>query len=202
MTLPVPSSGADTWSCHSSDSAQCLPDSSGVRPALSLRQAGHSGQEVWLLLSPHLHTRGSLGSLSHHRPVPTPSPPQVQAHGLPRVLRQGQYSHVKSANFIYLNFQTKNIRRAPFYILSIGNAVLMIVVMILHDLCDYNNNCSHSFTKVTPVTCEWIIIMISDTSDSGGLSEGSDNSGVHGGHLPGGVLHHPLGRVQQRPVSS
>ena len=45
--------------------------------------------------------------------------------------------------------QTKNIRRAPFYILSIGNAVLMIVVMILHDLCDYNHNCSHSFTKVT-----------------------------------------------------
>ena len=50
---------------------------------------------------------------------------------------------------IPFHFQTKNIRRAPFYILSIGNAVLMIVVMILHDLCDYNHNCSHSFTKVT-----------------------------------------------------
>ena len=50
----------------------------------------------------------------------------------------------------YLEFyiKTKNIRRAPFYILSIGNAVLMIVVMILHDLCDSNKQCSHTFTKV------------------------------------------------------
>ena len=50
----------------------------------------------------------------------------------------------------YLEFyvRTKNIRRAPFYILSVGNAVLMIVVMILHDLCDSNSSCSHTFTKV------------------------------------------------------
>jgi len=60
------------------------------------------------------------------------------------------HHHHKSRLSGYLEFyvKTKNIRRAPFYILSIGNAVLMIVVMILHDLCDYNNNCSHSFTKV------------------------------------------------------
>ena len=50
----------------------------------------------------------------------------------------------------YLDFyiRTKNIRRAPFYILSVGNAVLMIVVMILHDLCDTGKGCSHTFTKV------------------------------------------------------
>ena len=45
--------------------------------------------------------------------------------------------------------KTKNVRRAPFYILSIGNAVLMIVVMILHDLCDSNKKCSHTLTKVS-----------------------------------------------------
>ena len=65
----------------------------------------------------------------------------------------------------YLEFyiETKNRRRIPFYILSIGNAImlpiltnpnqgnaiLMIVVMILHDLCDSNdNNCIHAFSKV------------------------------------------------------
>ena len=33
-------------------------------------------------------------------------------------------------------------------ILQVGNAVLMIVVMILHDLCDGGKGCSHTFTKV------------------------------------------------------
>merc|ERR1712025_907546 len=60
------------------------------------------------------------------------------------------YHHHKSRLQGYLEFyvRTKNIRRAPFYILSVGNAVLMIVVMILHDLCDSNNSCTHTFTKV------------------------------------------------------
>jgi len=60
------------------------------------------------------------------------------------------YHHHKSRLQGYLEFyvRTKNIRRAPFYILSVGNAVLMIVVMILHDLCDSNTSCSHTFTKV------------------------------------------------------
>jgi len=51
----------------------------------------------------------------------------------------------------YLEFylKTKNIRRAPFYILSAGNAILMIVVMILYDFCNDNNNeCSSTLTKV------------------------------------------------------
>merc|ERR1712156_787486 len=44
------------------------------------------------------------------------------------------HHHHKSRLQGYLEFyvKTKNVRRAPFYILSIGNAVLMIVVMILH----------------------------------------------------------------------
>merc|ERR1712228_256142 len=60
------------------------------------------------------------------------------------------YHHHKSRLQGYLEFyvRTKNIRRAPFYILSVGNAVLMIVVMILHDLCDGGKGCSHTFTKV------------------------------------------------------
>merc|ERR1719430_29715 len=60
------------------------------------------------------------------------------------------HHHHKSRLQGYLDFyvKTKNIRRAPFYILSVGNAVLMIVVMILHDLCDNNQHCSRTFTKV------------------------------------------------------
>jgi len=59
------------------------------------------------------------------------------------------HHHHKSRLEGYLEFyvRTKNIRRAPFYILSVGNAVLMIVVMVLHDLCD-SEPCSHTFTKV------------------------------------------------------
>merc|ERR1712179_92971 len=67
--------------------------------------------------------------------------------GIDQFLHHG---HHKSRLQGYLEFyvRTKNIRRAPFYILSVGNAVLMIVVMILHDLCDSNNSCTHTFTKV------------------------------------------------------
>jgi len=60
------------------------------------------------------------------------------------------HHHHKSRLQGYLEFyvRTKNIRRAPFYILSVGNAVLMIVVMILHDLCEDEHMCSHTFSKV------------------------------------------------------
>ena len=44
-------------------------------------------------------------------------------------------------------FRTKNVRRTPFYLVSAGNAVLMFVVVLLHDLCDNHPTCSH-FTKV------------------------------------------------------
>jgi len=60
------------------------------------------------------------------------------------------FAHHKSRLLGYLEFytKTKNIRRAPFYLVSAGNFVLMLVVIILHDLCDDNPGCSHSFTKV------------------------------------------------------
>jgi len=61
------------------------------------------------------------------------------------------YHHHKSRLNGYLDFyiKTKNIRRSPFYLVSAGNAILMIVVIILHDLCDTSaNNCIHTFTKV------------------------------------------------------
>jgi hypothetical protein len=45
-------------------------------------------------------------------------------------------------------FRTKNARRAPFYIISAGNAVLMTVVIILHDICDNSPTCVRSFAKV------------------------------------------------------
>lgn len=47
---------------------------------------------------------------------------------------------------IYLCFQ-KNIRRTPFYLVSIGNAVLLITVTALNDYCD-QNHCQDKFTKV------------------------------------------------------
>jgi len=74
------------------------------------------------------------------------------------------HHHHKSRLEGYLEFyvRTKNIRRAPFYILSVGNAVLMIVVMILHDLCD-SVQCDHTFTKVDYlrglITLESLIVM-------------------------------------------
>ncbi|XP_023345633.1 transmembrane protein 192 [Eurytemora carolleeae] len=60
------------------------------------------------------------------------------------------FSHHKSRLNGYLDFyiRTKNIRRAPFYLVSAGNAVLMLVVIILHDLCDNNEACKHTNTKV------------------------------------------------------
>eukprot|EP00095_Tigriopus_kingsejongensis_P011921 maker-scaffold507_size152468-snap-gene-0.39 protein:Tk11921 transcript:maker-scaffold507_size152468-snap-gene-0.39-mRNA-1 annotation:"upf0504 protein" len=46
--------------------------------------------------------------------------------------------HKKSRLRGYIQFylQTKNIRRTPFYLVSIGNAVLLITVTALHDYCD------------------------------------------------------------------
>lgn len=74
------------------------------------------------------------------------------------------YHHHKSRLCGYLEFylKTKNIRRAPFYILSAGNAILMIVIMILHDYCD-NNHCKATLTKVDYlrglITLESLVIM-------------------------------------------
>jgi len=58
--------------------------------------------------------------------------------------------HHNSRQQGYLDFyvQTKNLRRAPFYILSVGNALLMMAVVILNDFCDSSYSCLHTFTKV------------------------------------------------------
>ena len=52
----------------------------------------------------------------------------------------------------YLDFylKTKNIRRAPFYLVSVGNFGLLIVMTILHDYCGYTEKCEggNRFMKV------------------------------------------------------
>ena len=65
-------------------------------------------------------------------------------------LSNGQVAAVKIHPQGYLDFyvQTKNLRRAPFYILSVGNALLMMAVVILNDFCDSSYSCLHTFTKV------------------------------------------------------
>jgi hypothetical protein len=73
--------------------------------------------------------------------------------------------HHRSRQQGYLDFyvRTKNIRRAPFYILSVGNAALMLVVVILHDLCDTDSSCRNATTKVDYlrglITLESLIII-------------------------------------------
>jgi len=75
------------------------------------------------------------------------------------------HHHHKSRLNGYLEFylKTKNMRRAPFYILSAGNAVLMIVIMILHDYCDNQPHCKSTLTKVDYlrglITLESLVIM-------------------------------------------
>jgi len=80
------------------------------------------------------------------------------------------FAHHKSRLNGYLEFytKTKNIRRAPFYLVSAGNFVLMLVVIILHDLCDDNKACSHSFTKVDYlrglITLESLVVLCCSVS--------------------------------------
>lgn len=49
--------------------------------------------------------------------------------------------------YIEFYLETKNKRRTPFYLISIGNAVLLITVTALNDYCD-DNHCKDKFTKV------------------------------------------------------
>ena len=50
----------------------------------------------------------------------------------------------------YLDFylNTKNIRRAPFYLVSVGNFMLLAATTVLHDYCDKNGNCTNRFMQV------------------------------------------------------
>ena len=53
----------------------------------------------------------------------------------------------------YLDFylNTKNIRRAPFYLVSFGNFAILSATTILHDYCNLANVCKDRFTKI-----DWI----------------------------------------------
>jgi len=79
-------------------------------------------------------------------------------------------AHHKSRLGGYLEFytKTKNIRRAPFYLVSAGNFVLMLIVIILHDLCDDDATCSHTFTKVDylrgMITLESLVVICCNVS--------------------------------------
>ncbi|TRY69233.1 hypothetical protein TCAL_13327 [Tigriopus californicus] len=72
--------------------------------------------------------------------------------------------HKKSRLRGYIAFylQTKNIRRTPFYLVSIGNAVLLITVTALHDYCD-PDQCPDKMMKVDYlrglITLECLIII-------------------------------------------
>lgn len=63
-----------------------------------------------------------------------------------------KYHHRRGRLRGYVEFyiQTKNIRRTPFYIISFGNAILLIAVTALHDYCDNNADasCEDKETKV------------------------------------------------------
>jgi hypothetical protein len=79
-------------------------------------------------------------------------------------------AHHKSRLTGYLEFysKTKNIRRAPFYLVSAGNFVLMLIVIILHDLCDNDRDCTHTFTKVDYlrglITLESLVVICCNVS--------------------------------------
>jgi len=62
-----------------------------------------------------------------------------------------KYWHKMSRCKGYIEFYlaTKNLRRTPFYMVSIGNAFLLITYTILHDYCDSSpSNCPDKFLKV------------------------------------------------------
>ena len=49
--------------------------------------------------------------------------------------------------YLYFYDETKNMRRAPFYLLSIGNAGMLIAGTVLHDYCEAWS-CPHPFMRV------------------------------------------------------
>lgn len=75
-----------------------------------------------------------------------------------------KFQHKKSRLNGYTEFysKVKNVRRAPFYIGSFGNAVLLVTVTALHDVCD-PDRCEDKFTKVDYlrglITLECLIIL-------------------------------------------
>ena len=124
----------------------------GVPAACPLRPRPGSPTCAWLLLALDLLPHWPLGSFPGNRPVLAQAPPQLKAAGSKEI----DFKCCQNWFFIltqgYLDFyvRTKNLRRAPFYILSVGNALLMMAVVILNDFCDSSYSCLHTFTKVLP----------------------------------------------------
>ena len=66
----------------------------------------------------------------------------------------------------YLEFyiRTKNLRRTPFYIVSFGNAILLLTVTAIHDHCDHSQDpsCQNKEAKIEAlrglITIECMII--------------------------------------------
>lgn len=63
-----------------------------------------------------------------------------------------KYHHRRGRLRGYLEFyiQTKNLRRTPFYIISFGNAILLVTVTAVHDICDHSSDasCEDKETKI------------------------------------------------------
>ena len=64
--------------------------------------------------------------------------------------------------FFYF-FSQKNVRRAPFYLVSVGNALILTTSTVLHDYCDKYVCTSNKFTNIDflrgIITVECIFVM-------------------------------------------
>ena len=64
---------------------------------------------------------------------------------------------------ILLFFLQKNVRRAPFYLVSVGNALILATSTVLHDYCDKFVYTSNKFTNIDflrgIITVECIFVM-------------------------------------------
>ena len=57
----------------------------------------------------------------------------------------------RMTGFVEFYIKTKNLRRTPFYIISFGNAVLLVAAVALEDYCDNNasdHSCEYKETKI------------------------------------------------------
>ena len=66
--------------------------------------------------------------------------------------------------FLEFYIRTKNLRRTPFYIVSFGNAILLLTVTAIHDHCDHSQDpsCQNKEAKIEAlrglITIECMII--------------------------------------------
>jgi len=67
-----------------------------------------------------------------------------------QLLRREHKEH-RLKGYIEFYIKTRNLRRTPFYIVSFGNAVLLVTAVALEDYCDNNSedhSCDYKETKV------------------------------------------------------